>query len=179
MGRGRCLDALGELLANELALLRRAAVEGKRTNGPTEAKRFGLIFEFWGADMKSKEVFEVCHQRYKGLRNFLDGSAGAVKSADLDLPSSGYHWRPNRGKACEYIADFERIGRHGLRRPEWKGRLRLFETYFVNGLEYDRARSAVGVAAGTFDYWYQEVKKTLGAEFSRTGLFPPSKYFHP
>jgi DNA-binding response OmpR family regulator len=25
---------------------------------------------------------------------------------------------------------------------------------------------------------YQEVKKTLGTEFSRTGLYPPSKYFH-
>lgn len=128
--------------------------------------------------MRSKEVFEVCHGRYKGLRNWLSNSTGAVKSVDLDLPSTGYQWRPNRGKACEYVADFERIGRQGLRRPEWKGRLRLFETYFVTGMDYQKARSAVGVAEGTFDYWYQEVKKTLGAEFSRTGLYPPSKYFH-
>ena len=76
------------------------------------------------------------------------------------------------------MADFERIGRQGLRRPEWKGRLRLFEAYFVNGATYQKARSEVGVAEGTFDYWYQEVKRTLGAEFSRTGLYPPSKYFH-
>jgi hypothetical protein len=40
---------------------------------------------------------------------------------------SGYSWRPARGRACEYIADFERIGRDALRRPEWKGRLKLFE----------------------------------------------------
>lgn len=129
--------------------------------------------------MRSKEVFEACHGKYKGLRNWLSDSTGAVKSVDLDLPSAGYQWRPNRGKACEYVADFERIGRQGLRRPEWKGRLRLFETYFVMGMGYQKARSAVGVAEGTFDYWYQEVKKTLGAEFSRTGLYPPSKYFHP
>jgi hypothetical protein len=129
--------------------------------------------------MKSKEVFEVCHGKYKGLRNWLSDATGSVKSVDLEMPSAGYQWRPNRGKACEYMADFERIGRRGLRRPEWKGRLRLFEAYFLAGMEYSAARSAVGVAEGTFDYWYQEVKKTLGAEFSRTGLYPPSKYFHP
>lgn len=129
--------------------------------------------------MKPKEIFEVCHGRYKGLRIWLDGSTGSVKSVDLDLPSSGYQWRPSRGKACEYVADFERIGRRSLRRPEWKGRLRLFEAYFVSGLDYQKARSTIGVAEGTFDYWYQEVKKTVGAEFSRTGLYPPSKYFQP
>ncbi|HTZ74725.1 MAG TPA: hypothetical protein VMB47_12445 [Candidatus Aquilonibacter sp.] len=127
--------------------------------------------------MKAKEIFEVCHGKYKGLKNCLDGSTGSVKSVDLYMPSAGYQWRPDRGKACEYIADFERIGRRGLRRPEWKGRLRLFEAYFLSGMEYSAARSAVGVAEGTFDYWYQEVKKTLGAEFSRTGLYPPSRYF--
>jgi hypothetical protein len=129
--------------------------------------------------MKSKEIFEVCHGRYRGLRGWLKESTGSVKSVDLDMPSSGYQWRPDRGRACEYVADFERIGRHGLRRTEWKGRLRLFEAYFLEGMDYAKARSTIGVAEGTFDYWYQEVKKTLGAEFSRTGLFPPHKYFQP
>jgi hypothetical protein len=127
--------------------------------------------------MKSKEIFEVCHGRYRGLRNYLQDSTGAVRCVDFDSPSAGYHWRPGRGKACEYVADFERIGRHGLRRPEWSGRLRLFDTYFVHGMDYQQARARVGVSEGTFDYWYQEIKKVLGAEFRRTGLYPPSKYF--
>lgn len=127
--------------------------------------------------MKAKEVFEVCHGRYKGLRNWLTDSNGASRAIDLDRPSAGYQWRPVRGRACEYVADFERIGRQGPRRPEWNGRLKLFEAYFVQGMGYAEARSKVGVAEGTFDYWYQEVKKTLGGEFSRAGLFPPSKYF--
>ena len=129
--------------------------------------------------MKPKDIFEVCHGRYRGLRGWLKDSTGSVKSIDLDMPSAGYQWRPDRGRACEYVADFERIGRHGLRRSEWKGRLRLFETYFLQGMDYKEARSAVGVSEGTFDYWYQEVKKTLGSEFSRTGLFPPHRYFQP
>ena len=84
---------------------------------------------------------------------------------------------PDRARACEYIADFERIGRHALRRPEWKGRLKLFEIYFLGSVEYRAAIRLTGVAEGTFDYWYREVKRALGAEFSRAGLYPPARYF--
>lgn len=128
--------------------------------------------------MKATEVFDVCHTRYRGLREWLAETRGAVRSVHLDTPSEGgYQWRPSRARACEYVADFERIGRHALRRPEWNGRLKLFEAYFLRGMEYRRAIGIVGVAEGTFDYWYQEVKRALGAEFARTGLFPPSRYF--
>lgn len=127
--------------------------------------------------MKSSEVFEVCHKRYRGLRGWLSEATGNVRALDLDSPSTGYQWRPDRSRACEYVADFERIGRNALRRPEWKGRLKLFENYFINGLEYRSAISAVGVAEGTFDYWFREVKRAVGAEYSRTGLFPPTRYF--
>ena len=128
--------------------------------------------------MKAAEIFEVCHARYRGLRDWLADSTGSVRALDLDTPSSGYQWRPERARASEYVADFERIGRLALRRPEWKGRLKLFEIYFLNGVEYRRAISLVGVAVGTFDYWLSEVKRALGREYARTGLFPPSRYFH-
>ena len=128
--------------------------------------------------MKAAEIFEVCHARYRGLRDWLAESTGSVRALDLDTPSSGYQWRPERARASEYVADFERIGRLALRRPEWKGRLKLFEIYFLNGVEYRRAISLVGVAVGTFDYWLGEVKRALGREYARTGLFPPSRYFH-
>jgi len=127
--------------------------------------------------MKTAEIFDVCHGRYRSLRDCLTDSRGAVRSITLDTPSSGYQWRPTRARACEYMADFERIGRHALRRPEWKGRLRLFEIYFLNTCEYRTAIQQLGIAEGTFDYWYREVKRALGAEFSRTGLFPPAQYF--
>ena len=101
-----------------------------------------------------------------------------MPAVDLESPSSGYRWRPDRARACEYVADFERIGRHALKRPEWKGRLKLFETYFLHETEYRAAIRLVGVAEGTFDYWYAEVKRAVGSEFSRTGLFPPWRYFN-
>lgn len=127
--------------------------------------------------MKTSEMFEVCHSRYRSLRGQLNEDGGQLRPVVLEKPINGYSWRPTRARACEYVADYERIGRHALKRPEWKGRLKLFEAYFVSGLEYRRAIDAVGVAEGTFDYWFREVKRTLGAEFSRTGLFPPSQYF--
>jgi hypothetical protein len=128
--------------------------------------------------MKATEVFDECHGRYRGLREWLADSTGSVRSLDFEKPSTGYLWRPDRARACDYVADFERIGRHALRRAEWKGRLKLFNVYFVRGADYRRAIRLVGVAEGTFDYWYREVKRAIGAEFSRTGLYPPSRYFN-
>jgi hypothetical protein len=129
--------------------------------------------------MRSKEIFDICFGRYRGLREWLVDATGAVRSFDLESPLEGYQWRPDRGRACEYIADFERIARHALRRSSWKGRLKLFEIYFVRGADYKKAVRLVGVAEGTFDYWYSEVKRAVGAEFARAGLFPPSRYFQP
>ena len=128
--------------------------------------------------MKAAEIFDICHGRYNGLREWLADSTGQVRALAMDTPSSGYQWRPARGRASEYVADYERIGRQALRRQEWKGRLKLFEIYFLQGVEYRRAITLVGVAPGTFDYWAREVKRAVGRECLRTGLFPPSRYFH-
>ncbi len=91
--------------------------------------------------MKAAEMFNECHARYRGLHEWLDDSLGQVRALDLDSPSAGYQWRPERSRACEYVADFERIGRHALKRPQWKGRLKLFEIYFLGGTDYRRAIS--------------------------------------
>lgn len=47
----------------------------------------------------------------------------------------------------------------------------------MHSVEYKRAISLVGVAESTFDYWLGEVKRALGREFARKGLFPPWRYF--
>lgn len=157
-----------------------SATGAAQLEGRHESSRYlffqAIVFRT-GGQMKSSEIFEECHGRYRRLREELNDGKGRVRPLVLDRPANGYSWRPTRARACEYVADFERIGRNALRRPEWKGRLKLFETYFLEGVEYRRAISLVGVAEGTFDYWFREVKRAVGAEFSRTGLFPPSRYF--
>ncbi|HEY6904026.1 MAG TPA: hypothetical protein VI216_06935 [Candidatus Acidoferrales bacterium] len=127
--------------------------------------------------MKAAEIFSDCYGRYRVLREWLKNSAGTVPAIDLENPLAGYQWRPEPGRAREYIVDFERIGRRALARSEWKGRLKLFNVYFVRGADYHRAVRLVGVSENTFDYWYREVKRELGGEFSRAGLYPPSQYF--
>lgn len=124
--------------------------------------------------MKPREIFEVCHARYKGLRALLGGHMAAI---DLESPSDGYHWRPDRARAEEYVADFQMIAERALRRPEWRGRQKLFQIYFLRNVEYRRAITLCGVSCGTFDYWVDEVKKACGREFYRAGLFPPGDYF--
>ncbi len=112
------------------------------------------------------------------MHDWLDDTTGKVRAIDLESPSSGYSWRPACERACEYVADFERIGRQALRRPQWKGRRKLFEIYFLHSMEYRIAIKLVGVAEGTFGYRAQEVKRSAGREFSRCGLFPPPRHFH-
>jgi len=100
-----------------------------------------------------------------------------MAAIDLESPSEGYRWRPERARAEEYVADFQMIAERALKRPEWRSRLKLFRLYFLRGFEYQRAMTLCGVAPGTFDYWVSEVKKACGREFARTGLFPPGDYF--
>jgi hypothetical protein len=124
--------------------------------------------------MRPRDVFDVCLERYRALRALLEGT---IRATDLATPSGGYHWRPERVRANEYLADFEMAGWRALRRPMWAGRRRLFQIYFLRGVEYRRAIAVVGVPTGTFDYWTQQVKQSVGRELERAGLFPPSRYF--
>ncbi len=130
-----------------------------------------------GGKIKAKEVCDACYGRYRSLHDWLEDTTGKVRAIDLESPSPGYSRRPARGRACEYIADFERIGRDALRRPQWKGRLKLFEIYYLHAMEYENAIKLVAVADGIFDYWMAEVKRAVGREFSRCGLFPPIAIF--
>lgn len=124
--------------------------------------------------MKPHEIFDVCHGRYRSLRQFLKGGVSAV---DLETPSDEYRWRPDRARAEEFCADYEMIAERALSRPDWKGRRKLFRIYFLWGAEYRRALTLVGVSESTFDYWLDDVKKILGRAFARARLFPPREYF--
>lgn len=124
--------------------------------------------------MKPTEIFDACYGQYRSLREWLGRKTRAI---DPKRPANGYSWRPERARAAEYIADFERVAEQALRKPEWKGRRKLFHVHFLRGVEYRRARALVGVSEGTFDYWYKEVKKIAGKAFARAGIFPPARYF--
>ena len=120
--------------------------------------------------MKASEVFDSCHGRYRNLREWLAESTGQIRALDPESHYDGYHWRPVQARAAEFVADYERIGRKALRRPEWKGRLKLFEIYFLHSVEYKRAISLVGVAESTFDYWLRRSEARAGTRVRAHGI---------
>ncbi|HKD62649.1 MAG TPA: hypothetical protein VKB40_01330 [Candidatus Acidoferrales bacterium] len=117
--------------------------------------------------MKASKIFDSCHGRYRNLREWLAESTEQIRALDPESNYDCYHWRPAQVRAAEFVPDYERIGRKALGRPEWKGRLKLFEIYFVHSVEYKRAISLVGVGESTFEYWLNEVKRALGRECAR------------
>ena len=125
-----------------------AAINISEINRAVHVARFAPHGSSSGGRMNATEVFDACHGRYRSLREWLEESAGQIRAVDLAKPLAGYQWRPPRGRAGEYVADFERIGRESLRRPEWKGRRKLFEIYFLHSVEYRQAIGLVGVEIG-------------------------------
>lgn len=124
--------------------------------------------------MKPREIFDICLARYRGLGK---GIGRRMAGVDMTRPSNGYLWRPENVRAAEYVADFEAAGARALKRSEWKGRRKLFVIYFLSELDYKRAIKLVGVSENTFEYWASQVKKAVGQECARVGLFPPQEYF--
>jgi hypothetical protein len=124
--------------------------------------------------VKPREIFDVCLGRYRSLRKGIGRKVGAI---DLERPSTGYVWRPENVRASEYVADFEAAAGRALRRPEWRGRRKLFAIYFLRAVEYKRAIVLTGVSENTFEYWASQVKNAVGLECARVGLFPPHRYF--
>lgn len=128
----------------------------------------------------AKDVFDRCWARYRKLCDRHAANAGRISIVRADrvldgrTPNTRPVWQDwNRGMFEEiaFIVDFERIGREALEAcPAWEKRLKLFEIYFLQETEYREAQKQLGVAPGTLDYWYQEVKKTCGMRFIERGL---------
>ena len=77
----------------------------------------------------------------------------------------------------DYLADFELAGRRALNQPGWEPRRRLFQTYYVDDVSYRGTLRLLRIRPGVFDYWSMEIKKCVGEELDRAGIYPPDRYF--
>jgi hypothetical protein len=122
-------------------------------------------------------AFDVCHDVYQAAREVID-----TKIPTLSLESSGkYHWRPDRlPRLGEYVCDFARAGERALGVPGEvrASRMVMFRVYYLGGAEYQAARRHLGISELTWADWAEEIRTRVGRELTRTGVFPPSKYFH-
>jgi hypothetical protein len=134
-------------------------------------------------------AFDVCHDVYRAAREVID-----TKIPILNLESSGkYTWHPDRlPRLGEYVCDFARAGERALGDP---GRVRaspprraspscvrasrmaMFRVYYLGGADYQAARRHLGISELTWADWAEEIRTRVGRELTRSGVFPPSKYF--
>ena len=137
-------------------------------------------------------AFDVCHDVYRAAREVID-----TKIPTLNLESSGkYMWHPDRmPRLAEYVADFARAGERALCIGTREGgtqsrqakacpttsfrasRMAMFRVYYLGGAEYHAARRHLGISELTWADWAEEIRTRVGKELTRTGVFPPSKYF--
>lgn len=134
-------------------------------------------------------AFDVCHDVYRAAREVID-----TKIPTLSLESSGkYTWHPDRmPRLGEYVCDFARAGERALDDPgesnlRWApsgahtrraSRMAMFRVYYLGGAEYQAARRHLGISEITWADWAEEIRTRVGRELTRSGVFPPSKYFH-
>jgi hypothetical protein len=62
-------------------------------------------------------------------------------------------------------------------RPFRASRMAMFRVYYLGGADYQAARRHLGISELTWADWAEEIRKLVGRELTRAGVFPPSKYF--
>ncbi len=136
-------------------------------------------------------AFDVCHDVYRAAREAIDS-----KIPTLNAEASGkYQWRPDRmPRLGEYVCDFARAGERALGFSPFDGkskgrqadacptlprasRMAMFRVYYLGGADYHAARRHLGISELTWADWAEEIRRLVGRELTRAGVFPPSKYF--
>jgi hypothetical protein len=144
-----------------------------------------------GETMIETFAFDVCHDVYRAAREAIDS-----KIPTMNLETSGkYLWHPDRmPRLNEYVADFARAGARALeahgpsnprpvrganpsRQPLRGSRMVMFRVYYLGGAEYHAARQHLGISELTWADWADEIRTCVGRELTRSGVFPPSRYF--
>lgn len=74
-----------------------------------------------------------------------------------------------------------RPGLHPTLRPGLRGgrasRMAMFRVYYLGGADYHAARRQMGISEVTWADWAEEIRRRVGRELTRAGMFPPAKYF--
>lgn len=120
--------------------------------------------------MKPATAFDICQEVYESAREIVNSRMATMQMAK----ASKFLWRPDmKPRLVEYVADFARAGERALT----PSRLILFRLYYLGGCEYQRARQRMGLSETGWVNWTEEIRRDVGRELLRVGVFPPSRYF--
>ena len=120
--------------------------------------------------MRASTAFDICQEVYSSAREIMNSRMATMQMAK----ASKFLWRPDlRPRLVEYVSDFARAGERALA----PSRLILFRLYYMGGCEYELACQRMGLSEVGWTNWTDEIRRDVGRELMRVGMFPPSRYF--
>jgi len=118
-------------------------------------------------------AFDVCLEIY---RNCV-GKYGYIHALDPTALKE-HRWKPDRKpRPQDFAADFCLAGQEALEGSELHSRLVLFNIYYAGACPYETARQWFRLSEMGWVRWTEEIRRIVGKELIRRGLFPPRKYF--
>jgi len=123
--------------------------------------------------MKAETAFDVCHEVYRAARDVLAEKIPIMHAER----SSEYRWRPDRrARLGDFVADFALAGEAALDRRQ-ASRMIMFRMFYLGGADYERARREIGITPDTWADWAIQIRRRVGRELVRRGVYPPGRYF--
>jgi hypothetical protein len=103
--------------------------------------------------------------------------AGHLRAVDATAFKE-HRWRPDRKpRAEDFVADFCLAGHAALMRAGLHSRIVLFDIHFAGTCPYENARRWFGLSELGWVRWTDDIRRVVGEELMRRGIFPAKKYF--
>lgn len=136
----------------------------------------------WRPDRMPRLAEYVCDFARAGERALGDGGTGFSLSSSTPGTQEG-----RQAKAClagRQACPASTRGAGKVRQAEAcptlalrASRMAMFRVYYLGGADYAAARRHLGISELTWADWSEEIRRLVGRELTRSGVFPPSKYF--
>jgi hypothetical protein len=126
----------------------------------------------WRPDLRPRLVEYVADFARAGERALgagRTGSGGEIAAPGRAPSAGGTFGNEIRGRADRYRPRAPQLPR--------ASRLILFRMYYLGGAEYHAARRVLGISERTWSDWAEEIRRRVGDELIRAGMYPPGRYF--
>ncbi len=163
-------------VCHDVYLAAREAIDSKIPTLNAEASGKYL----WRPDRMPRLAEYVCDFALAGERALLGGDARAERNRGVE------RGRPVllEAKARRCGAGFSRglqprdgFAREPMTCVSRASRMAMFRLHYLGGAEYQAARRQMGISEITWADWADEIRRRVGNELTRAGMFPPAKYF--
>jgi hypothetical protein len=128
----------------------------------------------WRPDRMPRLAEYVCDFARAGERA-LGGSNTDLRSCQARFslrPLERHQRKLPQAEACATVR------RPSPSQPTFRAsRLVMFRVYYLGGADYQAARRHLGIGEFTWADWADEIRRRVGRELTRAGVFPPARYF--